>query len=223
MSEKSKQRILVLASGDEEGGGSGLQELVEQSQTDRPILKALVAGVISNHARGGVWRKSEPDALNIPFEHWKGPYTAEGYQARVKNFQADFVMCSGWLKMVRGLDSAKTINIHPGPLPRFGGPGMYGHHVHEAVMEAFHRGEITQSAVTMHFVDEEYDHGPIFFQMPVFIRKEDTPETLAKRVNEKERAWQSIMLSLVVNGDIFLHDGKVHYADHFCKKTFFGV
>jgi phosphoribosylglycinamide formyltransferase-1 len=89
---------------------------------------------------------------------------------------------------------------------------MYGHHVHEAVMAAFHRGEIIQSAVTMHFVDEAaYDHGPIIFQMPVLIRPDDDAESLAKRVNEKERAWQSHILNLVVHGHIYLSNGQVFY------------
>ena len=151
-------RVLVFASGDPKGGGSGFQELVEFSRTNPPVLDAQIVGVISNHQNGGVRRRA--DALHILFEYWPGPYDAEGYRAFVRKYQADFVMCSGWLKFVRGLDPAKTVNIHPGPLPRFGGTGMYGHYVHEAVMAAYHRGEITQSAVTMHFVDDvAYDNG----------------------------------------------------------------
>jgi len=131
-------------------------------------------------------------------------------------------MCSGWLKFVRGLDPAKTVNIHPGPLPRFGGTGMYGHYVHEAVMAAYHRGEITQSALTMHFVDETaYDNGPIIFQMPVLIRPEDDGETLAKRVNEKERAWQSHILNLVVHRHIYLSHGQVFYESDVPKRLFY--
>lgn len=213
-------RVLVFASGDEKGGGSGFQELVEFSRTSPPVLDAQIIGVISNHQHGGVRKRA--DALHIPFEYWRGPYRAEGYQVFVRRYRADFVMCSGWLKFVRGLDPAKTVNIHPGPLPRFGGAGMYGHHVHEAVMAAYHRGEITQSAVTMHFVDETaYDHGPIIFQMPVLIRPEDDAESLAKRVNEKERAWQSHILSLVVHGHIHLKDGQVVYRGDAPRRLFY--
>jgi len=112
--------------------------------------------------------------------------------------------------MVKGLDPETTINIHPGPLPEFGGPGMYGHHVHEAVIAAYKRGEITQSAVTMHFVDELYDHGPSIFRIPVLIRPGDDAETLAKRVNEKERAWQSYILNRVVQRDIYLENNRIY-------------
>ncbi len=205
-----KPRVLVFASGDATGGGSGFQELVEYSRTDPPVLNAEIVGVVSNHPSGGVRRRAE--ALKIPFEYWPGPFDAEGYRSLVEKYRADYVMCSGWLKFVRGLDPARTVNIHPGPLPRFGGPGMYGHHVHEAVIAAYRRGEIAQSAVTMHFVDEmAYDHGPVFFEMPVLIRPEDDAESLARRVNEKERAWQSYILNLVVHNHISLREGKVCY------------
>jgi len=219
-SDGGKVRILVFASGDEKGGGSGFQELVEFSRTNPPVLDAQIVGVISNHPQGGVRRRA--DALHIPFEHWAGPFDAEGYRAFVAKFQADFVMCSGWLKFVRGLDPARTVNIHPGPLPQFGGPGMYGHHVHEAVVAAYRRGEITQSAVTMHFVDDvAFDHGPTIFQMPVLIRPDDDAETLAKRLNEKERAWQSYILNLVVHGYISLSHGQIHYNSETPRRLFF--
>ncbi len=219
-SSAEKVRVLVYASGDEKGGGSGFQELVEFSRTDPPVLDAQIIGVISNHDHGGVRKRA--DALQIPFQYWPGPYDAKGYRSFVQKFQADFVMCSGWLKFVRGLDPSKTVNIHPGPLPRFGGPGMYGHHVHEAVIAAFRQGEIIQSAVTMHFVDEAaYDHGPIIFQMPVLIRPDDDAESLAKRVNEKERAWQSYILNLVVRQDICLSQGQVIYKTGIFKRLFY--
>ena len=219
-SDGGRIRILVFASGDEKGGGSGFQELVEFSRTNPPVLNAQIIGVVSHHQHGGVCRRAE--ALHIPFEYWLGPFDAKGYRTFVEKYRADFVMCSGWLKFVRGLDPAKTVNIHPGPLPRFGGPGMYGHHVHEAVMAAYHRGEITQSAVTMHFVDEiGYDNGQIIFQMPVLIRPDDDARTLAERVNEKERAWQSHILNRVIHGHIYLSNGQVFYRSETPKRLFY--
>jgi len=200
-----KPRILVLASGTNKGGGSGFQTMVEASRKNPPILDADIVTVVSNHPNGGVYQKAT--ALGIPFAYWSGPFTTQAYRDMVQKFQADYVMCSGWLKMVRGLDPARTINIHPGPLPRFGGSGMYGHHVHEAVMAAFRAGEIKCSAVTMHEVDEEYDHGRQLFTMPVPIKDNDTPETLAARVNTVEHVWQSYVLNEVVHGRIYLQNG----------------
>lgn len=76
----------------------------------------------------------------------------------------------------------RMINIHPALLPAFGGKGMYGRHVHEAVIEYGAR----LSGVTVHLVDEEYDHGPIVLQRAVFVMLDDTPETLEHRVHEVE-------------------------------------
>ena len=128
---------------------------------------------------------------------------------------ADLVCLSGWLKLVTGLDPRKTINIHPGPLPRFGGAGMYGHHVHEAVMEAYRNGtpdavtgeKVTHSAVSMHFVAEKFDEGPLFFSQPVEILPNDTADTLAARVLEAEHKWQPLITDKVLCNEISW-DGK---------------
>jgi len=192
------KKLLVFASGTKDGGGSGFQKLVDSSRNG--ILDAEIVAVVSNHENGGVRQKTE--ALSIPFIYFPLPREAEDYQKIVSDTQADFVTLSGWLKLVKGLDPAKTINIHPGPLPRFGGPGMYGHYVHEAVIKAFKAGEIKHSAVTMHFVTEKYDEGPIIFRYPIEIKFNDTPETLAERVNKVEHEWQPRITNLVVKGEI---------------------
>jgi phosphoribosylglycinamide formyltransferase-1 len=215
-----KPRIIVFASGTPTGGGSGFQELVEATRTHPSILDATIVAVVSNHEGGGVREKA--DRLGIRFMYFDGPYSALNYQSLLDHAGAEWAMLSGWLHPVRGLRPEKTVNIHPGPLPDFGGRGMYGHHVHEAVMTAFDQGDITQSAVTMHFVtehagDDPYDKGPIFFEFPVLIREEDTPETLAKRVNEKERAWQARMLDHVVHHRIALQGTGNHHL-----RVFFG-
>ncbi len=190
--------------------------MVRASQTRPPILDAWICAVITNHFEGGVWHKAQ--ALGIHAEYWVGPYLAQGYQNFVKYFNADYVMLSGWLKLVAGLDPARTINIHPGPLPRFGGAKMYGHHVHEAVLAAYQRGEITHSAVTMHFVDERYDRGPTFFARPVPIDPSDTPETLAAKVNRAEHEWQSRGLNYVVHGQVLLVGEEVIYESEELKR-----
>ncbi len=207
--EKTRPKILVFASGTKTGGGSGFETLVRASRARPPILNARICGVVTNHSSGGVWQRAQ--ALGIPAAYWAGPYLAQGYQNFVKHFQADYVMLSGWLKLVAGLDPARTINIHPGPLPRFGGPQLYGHYVHEAVLAAYRRGEITHSAVTMHFVDEKYDRGPVFFALPVPIEPDDTPETLAARVNRAEHEWQPRVLNYVVQGQVRLVGREVVY------------
>ena len=199
---EKKPRLLVFASGSKDGGGSGFKNLVEATHSG--VLQAEIIGVVSNHAHGGVREKA--DALRIPFTHFNGGSAAE-YQNLIAKLKPDFIALSGWLKLVAGLDPKTTFNIHPGPLPQFGGPGLYGHFVHEAVLEAFKRGEVTRSAASMHFVTDEYDEGPVFFQQPVEILPDDTADTLAKRVNEAEHHWQPIVTNAVVQGQI-IWDGQ---------------
>lgn len=198
-----KKKLIIFASGSKVGGGSGFANLVNASRDGR--LNAEIMMVVSNHENGGV--RQHADKLGIPFRHFPAPYTALNYREIVRG--SDFVALSGWLKMVEGLDPKTTFNIHPGDTHKFGGHGMYGHHVHEAVIEAYKRGEVTHSAVTMHFVtdDRQYDRGPVFFQVPVDIFPEDTAETLAKRVNESEHLYQPVVTNAVIEGRIYW-DGK---------------
>jgi phosphoribosylglycinamide formyltransferase-1 len=174
------------------------------------VLQAHLVGVVSPHATGGV--RAIADTYAIPFIHFTGPWSSEAYQCLLATYEATWVASSGWLKPVRGLDPRRTFNIHPGPLPRFGGKGMYGQHVHRAVLDAFQQGDVTASAVTMHFVtdfdtDGDYDRGPIFFRYPVLIEASDTLDTLSARVNAIEHGWQSFVTNLVIHEQI-TWDGK---------------
>lgn len=198
-----KPKLLIFASGSKDGGGSGFEKLVEA--TKNGILDAEIVAVVSNHEQGGV--RERADRLGIPFLHFPGPWTGEQYQGIVKKVDADYVALSGWLKPVVGLDSRKTFNIHPGVLPRFGGKGMYGHFVHEATIEAYKRGEVTHSAVTMHFVTEGYDEGPKCFECLLSILSDDDAGSLAKRVNALEHEWQPKITNMIVHGEISW-DGK---------------
>lgn len=191
-------KLLVFASGTKDGGGSGFENLVASTKDGR--LEAEIVGVVSNHEQGGV--RTRADRLGIPFIYFAGPYEAEHYQKIVKETAADFVALSGWLKLAVGLDPRTTFNIHPAPLPEFGGKNFYGMKTHEAVLEAYKEGHITHSAVSMHFVTPEFDEGPVFFSHPVEIQPDDTPETLAHRVNKAEHAYQPEITNLVVHGKI---------------------
>src|SRR3990167_3134380 len=155
----NKPKMIIFSSGTKTGGGSGFENLVRTQKSGE--LSADIVAAVSNHEAGGVREKA--DRLGIPFILFQGPFEASQYQRITKQTGAEWISLSGWLKLVIGLPPARTFNIHPAPLPRFGGKGMYGHYVHEAVMEAFKRGEVTHSAVTMHFVTPIYDEGPIFF------------------------------------------------------------
>lgn len=199
----SRTKVLVLASGEPlpDKGGSGFKRLVEATKLESGVLNAEITGVASNHPAGGVFTKAQE--LGVPFLYLPPPWSADQFQNAVEWSKAEFVLCSGMLKFVRGLDPRTTINIHPGNLPRFGGKRMYGHHVHEATMEAYGRRDIDHTAICMHFVTEEgYDRGPVFFRLLIRIRQDDTPDTLQKRVNRLEHLWQPIITELVLRGEI---------------------
>ena len=194
---------MIFASGSKTGGGSGFRELVRQSRTG--VLQAEVAAVVSNRANGGV--RAIADVYGVPFVHFPSPWTAAAYRDILTTYQAEWVALSGWLKPVRGLDARRTINIHPGPLPQFGGKGMYGRHLHEAVINAFHSGELTTTSISMQFVTDfdtagDYDAGPVFFRYPILIDPDDTPESLGARVNSYEHAWQGFITNLIVHQHI---------------------
>lgn len=191
-----KKRLFVLASGTATGGGSGFENLVAKQHG----YDYQVVAVASNHARGGVHERAT--RLKIPFLYAMPPWTSDVYRHLLGETDAEFVACSGWLKPIRGLDPATTFNIHPGPLPQFGGRGMYGRHVHEAVYAAYARSQLTHTAICMHFVTEEYDQGPVFFRLNIPILQFDTPASLGRRVNALEHDWQPTITNLVVTREI---------------------
>lgn len=103
----------------------------------------------------------------------------------LESFGVDLAVLAGWVKKLDVPDEwmGRVINIHPSLLPAFGGKGMYGHHVHEAVKAA----GVKESGCTVHYVDNEYDHGTIIEQRKVPVHESDTPETIAARVFEEEK------------------------------------
>src|SRR4051812_33482103 len=200
-------KILVFASGEAhpEEGGSGFEKLVQATKSK--VLQAEIVAVVSQHEYGGV--RNRAFRLKIPFEHSPRPRTAQDYQNLVAKYEADFVALSGWLGFVEGLDPRRTFNIHPAwDLQRFGGKNFYGHKVHEAVIEAYRRGEVTHSGITMHFVTEKYDDPTaVFFSRKLEILPDDDAGSLGKRVNVLEHQWQTFITNRVIHG-LISWDGK---------------
>lgn len=174
-------RIGVLAS----GRGSNLQALV--AAYSRGDLPAPVVVVISNRADAGALEFAQ--SKNIATAHISGK-THEDPGAAILGclyeHEVDVVVLAGYLRRldprVVSAYQGKAINIHPAPLPRFGGPGMYGEHVHKAVLEA----KVPLSGPTVHRVTDEYDEGEILAHQPVSVLPSDDPGTLAARVLEAE-------------------------------------
>lgn len=119
----------------------------------------------------------------------------------------DYVAMAGFMKLAPVPDdfAGRVLNIHPSLIPAFCGHGMYGHHVHEAVLA--YGAKVT--GVTVHFVDNEYDAGPIIWQQPAPVFDDDTPETLAARVFELEKEAYPHVLRLLAAGRVSLHGRRV--------------
>jgi len=172
--------IAVFAS----GRGSNFQAIL--NALHRGFLPATVTLFVSNNAGAGAFEIAR--SHNIPAVHIsrKQFSSEEAFASSLLNelreHSVDFIALAGYLKripsVVVGSYRNRILNIHPALLPSFGGDGMYGHHVHEAVLA---RG-VKVSGATVHLVDEEYDHGPIVLQKAVAVEFSDTPETLAAKV-----------------------------------------
>ena len=180
--------IAVLAS----GRGSNLQALQEALTGDVP---GRIAVVISDRREAGALERAR--TAGIAAEQVKADGSeAEALLALLRQHRIGLVVLAGYLKRVpepvvaafRGL----IVNVHPALLPAFGGPGMYGRHVHEAVLASGAR----VTGATVHLVDEQYDHGAILAQWPVPVRAGDTPESLAARVLEVEHRLLPAVVTL---------------------------
>jgi phosphoribosylglycinamide formyltransferase 1 len=176
------------------GGGTNLQALLD-ALADSSV--ARVARVVS----------SRPDAAALERAHLAGVPTAVLTQpesaAEIATAVGDarLVVLAGYVKRIPASLVARwrwrLINIHPALLPAFGGPGMYGRRVHEAVLAS----GAAVSGVTVHYVDDDYDRGPVLAQWPVPVRPGDTPESLAARVLEVEhRLLPLVVLELARRG-----------------------
>ena len=179
-------RVAVLVS----GGGTNLQALLDALR-DSPI--ARVTRVISNRPDAGALARARHAGVTTTV--LRDPSDPAEVLSALAD--AQLVVLAGYLKLVHASVVARftgrMINIHPALLPDFGGPGMYGQRVHEAVLASGAK----ESGATVHFVDEEFDRGAIIAQEKVPVRKGDTAETLAARVLEAEhRLLPKVVLDL---------------------------
>ncbi len=165
------------------GGGTNLQALID-ALGGRPDAPARVSHVISNRPDAGALERARRSG--IPVSVLRDPQDPAELLAAIGD--VDLVVLAGYLKLVPAPVVARfphrMVNIHPALLPDFGGPGMYGRRVHEAVLAS----KAVESGATVHFVDEVFDRGPIVAQRRVPVHPDDTVESLAHRVLEAEHA-----------------------------------
>ncbi len=189
-------RVAVLAS----GGGTNLQALLDALHGESITPLARVTRVITNRRAAGALERARRSG--VPATVLKDPDDAAELLAALEaGAGVDLVVLAGYLKLVPPAVVARfrwrMINIHPALLPAHGGPGMYGRRVHEAVLAS----GAAESGATVHYVDEQYDRGPIIAQARVPVRPGDTAETLAARVLAAEhRLLPEVVLELARRG-----------------------
>jgi formyltetrahydrofolate-dependent phosphoribosylglycinamide formyltransferase len=198
-------RVAVLAS----GSGTNLQAILDHEATLGDRGSAHVVLVASDHANAGALARAR--AAGITPVALDQTARTTGLMAILAAHRIEMVVLAGYLRLVpaevvtrfRG----RILNVHPAPLPAFGGPGMYGHRVHEAVVARGAR----LTGPTVHFVDERYDEGPVIAQWPVPVSPTDSPDDVARRVLEVEHILYPRVVDAVAAGRIRLEDhNRVH-------------
>lgn len=203
-------RLAVLIS----GGGRTLKNFIDLAAAGN--LPVNIRLVISSTPKAGGLQHAR-DA-NIPVQLFsRSKYdTDDAYGNAIfdacRAADVDYVAMAGFLKLAPVPDdfAGRVLNIHPALIPAFSGHGMYGHHVHQAVLDA----GVKITGLTVHFVDNQYDQGPIIWQQPVPVFDDDTVDTLADRVFEAEKEAYPHVLRLLAAGKIRLDRRRVSTDDH---------
>ncbi len=201
---KRPLQIAVLLSGE----GTSFENLCERIDAgDVPAEVALV--IASKETAGGLRRAARRGipALAVPRRAFASNTAFnDALHAELARHEIDLALLLGFLSVfeLRGRFEGRAINVHPALIPAFCGRGMYGHHVHEAVLAA----GVKITGATVHFADDHYDTGPIILQEAVAVREDDTAESLAARVQEVERRLVPEAVRLFAAGRLAI-DGRV--------------
>ena len=202
---KDAVRLAVLAS----GGGTTLQNLLDRIADGR--LAARIVRVLSNNADAFVLQRGRRAGLSVEMVSRKQAGTTEEFSRRLfdscRQAGADLVCLAGFLQLIQIPDDflGRVMNIHPALIPAFCGKGYFGHHVHEAVLA--YGAKV--SGCTVHFADNEYDHGPIIIQRPVPVLEDDTPASLAERVFREECEAYPQAIRLFAEGKLRIEGRRV--------------
>jgi phosphoribosylglycinamide formyltransferase-1 len=191
------------------GGGTTLKNILQCIEAGK--LDARVALVVSSHPNAGGLAYAREAGVRVEVVQRSESGSLDQFTERVfmpcREAEAELVVMGGFLKhvLIPADFENRVINIHPSLIPAYCGKGFYGHRVHEAVLEA---GEAT-SGCTIHFVDNDYDHGPIILQRQVVVEPDDTPERLASRVFKAECEAYPQVIAWIAAGQVSVEQGQV--------------
>ena len=184
------KNIVLFAS----GNGSNAEEIVKFFKSNK---EGSVVAIFSNKADAKVLDRAKNH--NIPSVVFSKAQLNEGFVLeKLQQFQPDLIVLAGFLlKFPESIlkEYPKVINIHPALLPKYGGKGMYGKHVHQAVLE----NKEQETGITIHYVNEHYDEGEFIFQKSVNIEDCKTAEEIAHKIHELEHQYFPTVISEVLN------------------------
>lgn len=191
-----KIRIAIFAS----GAGSNAKKIIERFSQHQSIEVALV---VCNKPLAGVLNIAAGNQIPVLLIDREKFFRGDAYITELSAYDISFIVLAGFLwKIPSALIKAfpdKIINIHPALLPKYGGKGMFGAFVHEAVIAAKEK----ESGITIHFVDELYDHGHPIFQATCPVYANDTPNSLAHRIHELEHKHFPVVTEKVILDKFF--------------------
>jgi phosphoribosylglycinamide formyltransferase 1 len=173
------KRIAIFAS----GSGTNAKNIIEHfANKDVAVIKLVLSNVKDAYVLERAKKLHVPTLVFTREEF----YHSDKIQQILSDDKIDFIVLAGFLWLLPAslikLFPNRIINIHPALLPKYGGKGMYGHHVHKAVINNHEK----ESGITIHYVNENYDEGSIIFQAKCPIEPSDTPDSLAERIHELE-------------------------------------
>ncbi|HEX7509852.1 MAG TPA: phosphoribosylglycinamide formyltransferase [Chitinivibrionales bacterium] len=194
------------------GSGSNFQALIDRARSGD--LHADLALFIGNNSAAVAFQRARDaaiPALHLAPSHFPDEATyADRLLSVLKSKAVELIVLSGYMKKIPAAVVAaypnRIVNIHPALLPAFGGPGLYGEKVHQAVLD--YGAKV--SGVTIHFVDEHYDHGPIIFQEALPVLDGDDARALAKRVLSLEHAHYWRVIEAIAQGKITVQGRRVY-------------
>ena len=190
------------------GNGTSLENLLKHIESGD--VPGEVVAVISSKANAYGLERARAHgipAIAIPRKEHPDPDAFnDALPAALEPYEADLVALLGFLSLfqLRGRYDGRVINVHPALIPAFSGTGFYGQRVYEAVLEA----GVKLTGATVHFTDDEYDHGPILLQEAVAVEAGDTPDSLAARVTAVERRLVPEAIRLIAEGRVEIKDGR---------------
>ena len=161
--------------------------------------RVRVALVVSNKPEAGVLKIAEEFGVPRLVIDKEKFFRGDGYVGELKKHNIGFIVLAGFLwKIPQAIIDAyrtRVVNIHPALLPKYGGKGMYGNHVHNAVIAAKEK----ESGISIHYVDEHYDHGDLIFQEKCPVAENDTAESLAERIHQLEHMHYSRIIEKILD------------------------